>query len=297
MKRVSSSLKLAVAVLLLTPLAALMPGVKPAYARKMIIEMVEWIEPVATLSPNGRHIKIGLGARAREYEDGAVAHVVVRVHQDQTGAVGIGFGKAAEAAPNDPPEVVEPWDVHAIGRPRFVEGPAVACYQVEVRRKGKVIDRVSHCDEIVLETPAPALTGPIRCALRFDPETGQATLHGLGLLNLMGLVQVRGELQFIPGAEPGSLDGVGVMAFRTLDGELLVSNVVWYIDADGNGDLEFRWPKEITFRDGTTVASTGPFVDLPFGGLRGISIGSPALLDVNLQVRMTGEIIDPDPLD
>lgn len=57
--------------------------------------------------------------------------------------------------------------------------------------------------------------------------------------------------------------------------------------------------------DGTTVESTGRFVELPFAGLRGTS-SLGAQVDwgdgfinrsVTSSISMTGQIIDPDPLD
>jgi len=87
------------------------------------------------------------------------------------------------------------------------------------------------------------------------------------------------------------------MAIEAANGDVLVSNVSWEFDAERNGSLEFRWPGKIVFADGTTVESTGRFVELPFGGLRGTStfVVNPDMDYVI--VKMTGEIVDPDPID
>jgi hypothetical protein len=143
----------------------------------------------------------------------------------------------------------------------------------------------------------PTLKGPLTGVLQFDPDTGSAVFEGSGHLTLMGRVAVYGEFIFVPGEEPNSADGVGVAAFLGANGDVLVANVLWTIDADGNGDLEFRWPGEIAFSDGTTIESTGRFVELPFAGLRGTSTSDGFGEGRLTRITMTGEIIDPDPLD
>jgi hypothetical protein len=74
-----------------------------------------------------------------------------------------------------------------------------------------------------------------------------------------------GEIEFVPGEEPGSLVGEGVAAFRAANGDLLVAVVTWEIAA-GTGDfrtscIHFSWRDSVTFSDGTTVFNTGRFVD------------------------------------
>ncbi|HMP03202.1 MAG TPA: hypothetical protein PKD86_05585 [Gemmatales bacterium] len=141
----------------------------------------------------------------------------------------------------------------------------------------------------------PTLKGPIDGLLVSDPATpGFMSFFGSGHLTLMGAVAVRAEFQFVPGNVPGTLQGVGIAAIVAANGDVLVSNVRWVIDPSGQGKLEFRWPGVITFQDGTVVASTGRFTSLPFGGLRGTStlLGSG-----KTRLTMTGEIVDPDPLD
>lgn len=144
----------------------------------------------------------------------------------------------------------------------------------------------------------PTLKGPIEGGLQLDPATGLATFQGSGHLTLMGEVAVHAEFLFGPGDLPGSLAGTGVAVFTAANGHVLVANVLWSIDPDGQGRLEFRWPDEITLGDGTTVKSTGRFVELPFGGLRATS-SETGLLDGGKRIllELTGEIVDPDPLD
>lgn len=148
----------------------------------------------------------------------------------------------------------------------------------------------------------PTLKGPLPGEFQFDPDTGLATFQGTGHLTLMGKVAVYGEFLFVPGEDEGSLEGLGVMAIVGANGDVLVANVKWLLDADGIGDLEFRWPGEITFSDGTTVKSTGRFVELPFKGLRATSTLEKDVdwgdgVIAKTQITMTGQIVDPDPLD
>lgn len=145
----------------------------------------------------------------------------------------------------------------------------------------------------------PTLKGPLPGVLQFDADTGFATLEGQGHLTLMGKVAVYGEFQFVPGDEFGSLEGAGVAVLAAANGDVLVASVKWLIDAEGNGELEFRWPGEITLTDGTTVESTRRFVELPFGGLKATSsLFSDFTGDLSgVRIEMTGEIVDPDPID
>lgn len=142
----------------------------------------------------------------------------------------------------------------------------------------------------------PTLKGPLDGQLTFDPGgSGAAVLIAEGHLTLMGKVIVYGEFVFEPrdGGEPGDLDGIGVAFIVAANGDILVANVVAAIDADGSGRMEWRWPGAITLGDGTVIESTGRFVELPFAGLKLILITEFQ----NVKMRMTGEIVDPDPID
>jgi len=76
-----------------------------------------------------------------------------------------------------------------------------------------------------------------------------------------------GEIVFVPSAEEGTLDGMGVVAFRAANGDLLVGVIAAKVDTvDRTFDAEIRWRDAVTFSDGTTVESTGRFVGhLPTG--------------------------------
>jgi hypothetical protein len=84
-----------------------------------------------------------------------------------------------------------------------------------------------------------------------EPHIGQYTCHG--------------EVQFVPGTDPGSFTGNGVAEFTTTDGDKLVGVVTWEIDA-ASGDehasrIQFSWRDSVQFSDGTTALTTGHFVD------------------------------------
>jgi hypothetical protein len=85
-----------------------------------------------------------------------------------------------------------------------------------------------------------------------------------GTASHLGKFTAYGEVAFVPGEEPGSLEGMGVVVFEAADGDLLVGNITWEVDAGGdfrNTSIEFKWRDTVQFHDGTVVASTGRFVD------------------------------------
>ena len=87
---------------------------------------------------------------------------------------------------------------------------------------------------------------------------GATVFRLTGTTSHLGKFACYGEIDFEPGDE-GSLDGVGVVAFRAADGDMLVGEIAWHISADAAGRAAFRWRDAVTFGDGTTVESTGRF--------------------------------------
>jgi len=74
-----------------------------------------------------------------------------------------------------------------------------------------------------------------------------------------------GEVEFVPGPDPGSMVGEGVAVFQAANGDLLVGVVSWQVAA-GTGDfrtsqIHFSWRDSVTFSDGTVVVNTGRFLD------------------------------------
>ncbi len=81
----------------------------------------------------------------------------------------------------------------------------------------------------------------------------------------LGQFTARGEVTFVPGAEAGTQVGSGVVVFTAANGDLLVGNVAWNVQA-GSGDfrtssIHFSWADSVEFSDGTIVANTGRFVE------------------------------------
>lgn len=68
-----------------------------------------------------------------------------------------------------------------------------------------------------------------------------------------------GEVEFSPGAEPGTWEGEGVAVIRAANGDLIVGIVTWQINANGNGQTAFSWRDSVEFSDGAVVSSTGRF--------------------------------------
>lgn len=152
---------------------------------------------------------------------------------------------------------------------------------------------------VAVADAGPTLKGPLRGMLfTVDDSWHAGVLMAEGHLTQMGRVTVYGEFLFADGPQPGSYDGEGVVMFAAANGDLLVSNVIWEIDGKGHGNLEFRWPGQIVLWDGTTIESTGRFVELPFAGLRATSTTEMFInRTVTSFIDMTGEIVDPDPID
>jgi hypothetical protein len=92
----------------------------------------------------------------------------------------------------------------------------------------------------------------------FTPFTLYRTASHLGKFTAYG------EVEFVPGEEPGALEGTGVVVFEAADGDLLVGHVAWEVDAGDDyrtSSIHFKWGDSVQFHDGTVVADTGRFVD------------------------------------
>ena len=92
-------------------------------------------------------------------------------------------------------------------------------------------------------------------------EDGFATLHMTGTAEQLGNCSCYGELDFIPGAEQDTLDGMGVVVFTAANGDRLVGVIAMHLDElDDTFSAEMHWRDSVTLGDGTTVASSGRFV-------------------------------------
>jgi hypothetical protein len=129
------------------------PAVRVAEAAKPIIILYpDSIEPVATLSPNGRRIEVTLGGRANDWTPGHTAQTDVVVTQPSTGAFAFGHLRSVpEQAGTVPDPLTLVVEAHAVaGSPPFEEGLAEACYFEEVRVRGQLVNSWSRCAEVLL---------------------------------------------------------------------------------------------------------------------------------------------------
>src|SRR5262245_54969350 len=99
-----------------------------------------------------------------------------------------------------------------------------------------------------------------------DFSTEGPTLFTLqGTASHLGKFTAYGEVNFEPGETDDSLIGEGVAVFVAANGDLLVGDVTWHVDA-GGGDfrtsqIAFHWADSVQFSDETVVTNTGHFVD------------------------------------
>jgi hypothetical protein len=98
-----------------------------------------------------------------------------------------------------------------------------------------------------------------------DVTAGGVTPFTLqGTASHLGEFAAYGEVEFVPGDDPGSLVGTGVVVFQAADGDILVGNVAWEVAAGDEfraSRIHFSWRDSVQFDDGTVVANTGRFVD------------------------------------
>ena len=113
------------------------------------------------------------------------------------------------------------------------------------------------CSQIASAAPVVKLTGEGFLELSND---GLSPFLVEGTASHLGKYICSGEIDFSPGAEPGSLDGEGIAVIRAANGDLIVGIVTWQIDADGDGQIAFSWRDSVQFSDGTVVSSTGRFI-------------------------------------
>jgi hypothetical protein len=92
-------------------------------------------------------------------------------------------------------------------------------------------------------------------------DGGFAVLRLTGTAEELGRCAAYGELVFVPGEDEDTVDGMGVAAFIAANGDVLVGVIEAQIDEDNLLSWVIHWRDAVTFSDGTTVASTGRFVD------------------------------------
>ena len=93
-------------------------------------------------------------------------------------------------------------------------------------------------------------------------DGGFAVLRSTGTAEELGKCAAYGELVFVPGEDEDTVDGMGVIAFVAANGDVLVGVIESQIDEDTLViHWVIHWRDAVTFSDGSTVASTGRFVD------------------------------------
>ena len=126
-------------------------------------------------------------------------------------------------------------------------------------------------------TYAPTRAVAAKSAVKLQKWEGAIDLDGdgarpfalEGTASHLGRFTATGEVEFVRQGD-GSFAGEGVVVFEAANGDLLVGDVEWDVDAAG-GDLRasqihFAWRDSVEFSDGTVVANTGRFVkDRPPG--------------------------------
>lgn len=95
----------------------------------------------------------------------------------------------------------------------------------------------------------------------FDEDMEEATFALGGTQQGIGRFTSKGELDFVPGEEEGTLEGTGVIVLTAADGDQLVGVATCLLDIDNDQcNFHFSWRDSVTLRDGTTVSNTGRFL-------------------------------------
>ena len=103
------------------------------------------------------------------------------------------------------------------------------------------------------------------------PAAGKTvTFSGTGTATHLGKWTATGEITFEDGEVPGSLAGTGIVAFTAANGEMIVARLEMDVGPNGSTVYGMHWQDSVTFSYGTTVSSTGRFIDPPFGGVGGV---------------------------
>ena len=103
-------------------------------------------------------------------------------------------------------------------------------------------------------------------------SNGPSSFELAGTASHLGRFTAYGEVDLLPGAEEGTLEGEGPVVFEAANGDLLVGITTWQVDGDDVGQMHFSWRDSVTLSDGSEVASTGRFVSNRPPGLVVIAI-------------------------
>jgi hypothetical protein len=98
-------------------------------------------------------------------------------------------------------------------------------------------------------------------AIVFSDQTLQVATFTLeGTDRHIGRFTSSGELDYVPGAQQGILEGTGVVVLTAANGDQLVGVATSEFDtASLQGNFHFSWRDSVTLRDGTVVSNSGRF--------------------------------------
>jgi hypothetical protein len=96
---------------------------------------------------------------------------------------------------------------------------------------------------------------------------GPAAYALSGHASHLGKYSAVGEVLFGRVDGDGVVTGQGPVAIRSANGDMLTGIAVWTVHPGGSGVIRFSWRDEVTFSDGSRVATSGRFAaSRPAGG-------------------------------
>jgi hypothetical protein len=120
-------------------------------------------------------------------------------------------------------------------------------------------------------------------------DLGLVQLIGAGTASHLGKWTCFGECFFEEGDAPGAIAGTGVIVFAAADDDVLVGFAHWLISADGSVSVTLHWILSASFSDGSTVFSTGRFLDPPFPGTiadgQGVAVTEGSVATLRIATR------------
>jgi hypothetical protein len=142
------AVRLAVLAVCLTLLGA----PQRAEALRKNIENYDGIEQIATLSNNGRTVRVPISGDTAAAEHGLRTEILVAVYQEDTGAFALGRDQSPFPIEGDeiPERLTADVVTHAIGPDSFLEGWVTVTYFAEEIRNGNVTRSWSRTAEVLL---------------------------------------------------------------------------------------------------------------------------------------------------
>src|SRR5438876_2073537 len=135
-------------------------------------------------------------------------------------------------------------------------------FTISMRKKVTVLVLAAFCLRSVVPASAESPVKLQNWAGSIDFSTERLSTFALaGTASHLGKFTAYGEVNFVPGAAQGSLDGDGVVVFKAANGDLLVGVVIWTADPEAGGlrtsHSHSSWRDPGRFSNGTVVGTTG----------------------------------------